>query len=220
MRSLARLLCLFLLATPLFGKENVTFKIVGFDCAECGPPVMKALKSVDGVTNVRIDAKKESATIVLDAPADREKVRKAMLDAGFGVVYPGEKDTGFKKLPPDQAAKLDIRSYPGTTKIDIAKILAPGKVTIVDFYGEWCGPCHVLEARLQHLMAGTKPDLALRRIDIGKWDNAAGRQATDRFQAAALPYIRVYDAKGKFVEEVTGSMFDEVLAAIEKAEGK
>jgi thiol:disulfide interchange protein len=74
----------------------------------------------------------------------------------------------------------------------------------------------VLEARLQHLMQG-KNNLALRRVDIGQWDNDAAKQATE-LRAAALPYIRVYDARGKFVTAVTGGMWDEVLAAIEKAE--
>jgi thiol:disulfide interchange protein len=63
-----------------------------------------------------------------------------------------------------------------------------------------------------------KPNLAMRRINIGKWNNAAAKQATREFHASALPYIRVYDANGKFVEAVTGGMWDEVLAAIEKAE--
>jgi len=45
---------------------------------------------------------------------------------------------------------------------------------------------------------------------------AAAAQAT-HFGAEALPYIRVYDAHGKFVASVTGGMWDEVLAAIEKA---
>ena len=91
---------------------------------------------------------------------------------------------------------------------------------LVDFYADWCGPCHVLEARLQNLMAGSKPKLALRRVNIGKWDNVAAKQATREFKAAALPYIRVYDAKGRYVESVTGGMWDEVLIAIEKAEAR
>jgi hypothetical protein len=60
------------------------------------------------------------------------------------------------------------------------------------------------------------PNLAIRRADIGKWNNAAAAQAT-HLGAEALPYIRVYDAHGKFVTSVTGGMWDEVLAAIEKA---
>ena len=45
---------------------------------------------------------------------------------------------------------LDIVAYTNGKRVDIAKIVAPGKITIVDFYADWCGPCHVLEARLQH----------------------------------------------------------------------
>jgi thiol:disulfide interchange protein len=112
---------------------------------------------------------------------------------------------------------LDIVEYKDGRRVDVAKLLAPGKITIVDFYGEWCGPCRVLEVRLQHLMRG-QSNLALRRVDIGKWDNEAARQATREFHAEALPYIRVYDGSGKFVAAVTGGMWDEVLAAIQKAE--
>jgi hypothetical protein len=66
-------------------------------------------------------------------------------------------------------------------------------------------------------MNGGKPNLAVRRVNIGKWDNDAAKQATE-LHAEALPYIRVYDARGKFVTAVTGGMWDEVLAAIGKAE--
>jgi hypothetical protein len=63
-----------------------------------------------------------------------------------------------------------------------------------------------------------KSNLAMRRINIGKWDNVAAKQATREFRASALPYVRIYDARGTFVEAVTGGMWDEVLEAIAKAE--
>jgi len=74
----------------------------------------------------------------------------------------------------------------------------------------------VLESRLERYMQANG-DIALRRVDIGKWDNEAAKQATHDFRLEALPYIRVYDGKGKFVTAVTGGMWDEVLAAIAKA---
>ena len=43
--------------------------------------------------------------------------------------------------------------------------------------------------------ADSKSNLALRRFDIGKWDNEAAKQATREFHAEALPYIRD-DRKG------------------------
>ena len=62
---------------------------------------------------------------------------------------------------------------------------------------------YVLETRLHHYMTANK-NIALRRVNIGRWDNDAAKQATREFRAEALPYIRVYDAKGKFVADVTG----------------
>jgi thiol-disulfide isomerase/thioredoxin len=186
------------------------------DCAECGPPIEKALKKVDGVGRVKVDTTANSATVVVPAGFDREKLRSAVSYAGFVAVFPGEKPRDIEALPADVVKTLDIVSYTNGKRVDFAKLMAPGKITVVDFYADWCGPCKVLEARLQHLMQG-KSDLALRRVDIGKWNNDAAKQATE-LRAAALPYIRVYDARGKFVTAVTGGMWDEVLTAIEKAE--
>lgn len=196
--------------------DTLTFKVIGIDCAACGPPIVKALNSVDGVKSARVDTNAKTATVDVRAGFDREKLRAAVSNAGFEAVFPGEKPRDIEPLPPDVVKALDIQSYTDGHRVDLANIIAPGKVTIVDFYADWCGPCHVLEARLQHLMQGRK-NLAIRRVNIGKWDNDAAKQATE-LRAEALPYIRVYDVRGKFITAVTGGMWDEVLAAIEKAE--
>jgi copper chaperone CopZ len=195
--------------------DTITFGVVGMDCAGCGPPLVKALKSVEGVRSATVDTKANKATVDVPAGFDREKIRTAVSHAGFAAVFAGEKPREIEALPADVVAKLDIITYRDGKRVDLSKVVASGKVTIVDFYGEWCGPCHVLETRLHHLMQG-RDDLALRRIDIGKWDNQAAKQAT-QLRAKSLPYIRVYDARGKFVTAVTGGMWDEVLEAIDKA---
>lgn len=210
------ILTFILAAVPVFA-DSFTFKVLGIDCASCAPPIVKALSAVPGVKNARVDAKAQTATVELPAQFDRETLRTAISNAGFVAVFPGEKPRDIEALPESVVRTLDIRAYTDGKRVDISSILAPKKVTIVDFYADWCGPCRVLEARLQHLMNGGRPDLALRRINIGHWDNAAAKQATE-LHAEALPYIRVYDARGTFVTAVTGGMWDEVLAAIEKAE--
>jgi copper chaperone CopZ len=200
----------------LFALQTLTFKVIGIDCAACGPPIVRALGAVDGVKNPRVDVKAGTATVDIPSQFDREKLRAAVSNAGFAAVFPGETRREIEPLPADVVKSLDIRAYTDGRRVDIPSLLAPGKITIVDFYADWCGPCRVLETRLQHLMAGGK-SLAVRRVNIGKWDNDAAKQATE-LRAAALPYLRVYDAHGKFVTAVTGGMWDEVLAAIQKAE--
>lgn len=206
------------LALPLLA-DPLTFKVVGIDCPSCAPPVTKALKQLDGVKSVKVDGVAKTATVDVPPNYPTAKIRAALQNAGFDAEFPGEQRSGVETLPESVVKSLDIRSYDGKQKIDVAKVVVPGKITIIDFYGDWCGPCRVLETRLQHLVRG-KSNLAVRRVDIGHWDNAAAKQATHEFRAEALPYVRVYDAKGKFVESVTGGMWDEVLAAIAKAEGR
>jgi copper chaperone CopZ len=211
-----RLLPILLFATTL-SAETFTFTVVGMDCAACGPPIVKTLEAVEGVKSAKVDWKSQTATVDLPSQFDRQKIRVALTNAGYESVFPGEERKEIEPLPADVLKTLDIRQFRDGRRVDIPSVLAKGKVTIVDFYAEWCGPCRVLETRLQHLMRG-KSNLALRRVDIGKWDNEAAKQATREFQAEALPYIRVYDAKGKFTGAVTGGMWDEVLSMIAKAE--
>jgi copper chaperone CopZ len=213
---MTRLLILLLFATTALA-DSFTFTVVGMDCAACGPPIVKTLEAVDGISSAKVDWKSRTATVELPANFDKQKIRAALTNAGFESIFPGEERREIEPLPDDVLRTLDIVELRDGRKVDIARLMAPGKVTIVDFYGEWCGPCHVLETRLQHLMRGKK-NLALRRVDIGKWDNEAAKQATREFRAEALPYIRVYDARGKYIGSVTGGMWDEVLAMIAKAE--
>jgi copper chaperone CopZ len=195
--------------TPLL--LALTFKVLGIDCAMCAPPVKKALASVPGVTSVHVDAQAKTAT--LEGNPDPAKIREALQNAGFEAEMPGEHRADFAPLSPAELAKLDIAVFDGKSKLDIDNVLVPGKITLVDFYADWCGPCTVLERRLERYMAA-HPGIALRRVNIGKWNNAAARQATS-LGATALPYVRVYGRDGKFKRAVTGAMWDEMLAALE-----
>jgi thiol-disulfide isomerase/thioredoxin len=210
------LLLLVVPATLLQAAQTFTFTVIGIDCAGCEKPIVNALRKLDGVKNPRLDWKQGLATVELPDVFDKAKLRNAMTELGFEAVFPGEKRAEFDPLPEDVRKTLDIITYRDGRKIDAKKLLASGKVTILDFYGEWCGPCHLLDSRLQHLQAKNR-NFAVRRIDIGKWDNAAAAQLTHEFGAEGLPYVRIYDANGKFVTALTGGMWDQILAALTKA---
>ncbi|HXM78709.1 MAG TPA: cation transporter [Thermoanaerobaculia bacterium] len=211
------LLAAILLPAAVLGTEPLKFTVVGIDCEACAPPILKALKSVPGVREARLDWKAAVATVDVPEGFDREKLRTAVKDIGYEAVFAGEVRKDLAPLPEEVRRTLDIASASDGEKIDIEKTLVAGKVTILDYWAEWCSPCHLLDARLQHLVQGNTA-LAVRRINVGKWDNAAARQATKEFRLEALPYVRVYDARGKFVGADTGGMWDRVLKLVEKAE--
>lgn len=195
------------------------FTVVGIDCAACAAPIRKALNAVPGVSNAAVDWKAGTARVDVAEGFDKTAIRQALDAIGYEAVFPGEESQGLRPLPPDVVKTLDIVSFDGSKPVDVAAVLAPGRITVLDYWAEWCSPCHLLEARLQHLLQQS-PDLSVRRVNVGKWDNAAARQATKEFRLEALPYVRVYDARGKFVDAVTGGSWDQLLKVIEKARAR
>jgi len=199
--------------------ETVRFTVIGIDCAACAPPIVKALKGVAGVSDPKVDWKAGVATVEVPAGFDRTKLRDAVAAIGYEAVFDGEARKDLLPLPEEERRGLDIKSATDGARIDLKTVVVPGKITVLDYWAEWCSPCHLLDARLQHLVKASS-DVAVRRVNVGKWDNDAAKQATREFRLETLPYVRVYDAKGKFVGAVTGGSWDEIVKTIEKARGK
>jgi len=193
--------------------ETFEFHVVGIECKLCAPPIQKTLAAIPGVQKARVDWRKETASVEIPEGFDKTALKTSLEKLGFEAVFPGETARGFEPLPAEELAKLDIRRFDGREPLDEKSLAAPGKTTLIDYYGDWCGPCKVLELRVERYMT-LHPDIALRRVDIGKWENAAARQITQQ-GAASLPYVRVYDPSRKLLG--SGGMWDELLALIEKS---
>jgi copper chaperone CopZ len=192
--------------------ETFRFHVIGIECKECAAPIRKALQSTSGIDKVQVDWKSEAAEVEIQPGFDKNKIKSALENLGFIAVFPGETAKGFEPLPESELARLDIQRFDGKSPFDEKAASVTGKTTLIDYYADWCGPCKTLELRLEHYLQ-LHPEIALRRVDIGKWDNAAAGQIT-RQGAASLPYVRVYSA-GKLVG--SGGMWDEILALIEKS---
>jgi len=215
---LAALAAAVLAAAPVLA-ATVRFTVIGIDCAACAPPIVKALKGVSGVSDTKVDWKAGIATVEVPEGFDRTRLRDAVAAIGYEAVFDGETRKDLQPLSEEERRGLDIKAATDGARIDLKTVAVPGKITVLDYWAEWCSPCHLLDARLQHLVKAN-PDVAVRRVNVGKWDNDAAKQATREFRLEALPYVRVYDAKGKFVGAVTGGSWDDVLKTIEKARGK
>lgn len=96
--------------------------------------------------------------------------------------------------------------HPDTTGLDVQDVQevapVPGKVTIVDFWAEWCEPCKILEPALIEIARAHPDTVAIRRIDAADWDSAVvARYLTPG--GFSLPHLKIYDASGKLVLERT-----------------
>jgi copper ion binding protein len=60
-----------------------TIKIEGMSCQHCVAAVTKALESIDGVTNVKVDLEAGSATYDERVTVDVEAIRRAVEEAGY-----------------------------------------------------------------------------------------------------------------------------------------
>lgn len=111
-------------------------------------------------------------------------------------------------LPPD--ADLTWLSREGEDVPSLDSQAVQGKVTIFDFYADWCAPCRKIDAHVYRLLQ-QRQDLALRKLNVVSWETPLAKRHLA--QVPSLPYLVVYGSDGKLVRAIAG--FD--LAALDKA---
>ena len=89
-----------------------------------------------------------------------------------------------------------------------------GKITIVDFYADWCGPCRRIGPVLEQI-AAANPNIALQKVNVDKHPDLA-----KEYHATAIPHIIIYDRNGGEVDTVIGANEPLVRHAIELADAK
>jgi copper chaperone CopZ len=132
-RAIVFAVLVLLLPALARGDETLKFTVIGIDCKECAPPIVKALKGIDGVRNPTLDWKAGVATVEIPEGFDKSKIKSAIDAIGYDAVSPGETRKEFAALPEDVVRKLDIVSFDGAKKVDLKTIPVPGKITVVDY---------------------------------------------------------------------------------------
>ena len=111
-----------------------------------------------------------------------------------------------------QGEKIRVLSN-GGEELNLLSLLSPDKITIVDFYADWCGPCRQIAPRLEQLVKA-EPDVVLLKIDIVNW----GTPVTRQFAIQSVPNVRVFGRTRTQIGEATHDL-NQVLQRVKQAMG-
>ncbi len=195
--------------------QTTVLSIAQLDCATCGEAIATKLSKQEGIDKATFDKNKVELRVVGQADLDIfamaepfAKAEKVALIAGAG--------KGSYLPPKAPPTKADVKTVVegGSTVPKLSDVVVAGKITVIEFGAVWCGPCRVVDAHMFGLLA-KQPDLAYRKLDVGDW----GTPLADHYLAkiSKLPYIIVFDAKGKKIEAIAGLSLERLDAAIAKA---
>ena len=133
--------------------------------------------------------------------AEKARVAAAEASSRAAVAKPGAAPAGGTVLVINNGGKT----------INLPSLLPKGKVTVVDFYADWCGPCKVIAPHLAAL-ASQNPRVAVLKVNIVDWSTPVAKQ----FRLRSIPNLRVYDAQGLPVGSPTSS-FHDAKALVDRA---
>lgn len=121
-------------------------------------------------------------------------------------------DLSFDPLPQAPAgADIVHISHAGEDVPSLEAHLAAGKVTIFDFYADWCAPCRKIDAHVLALMQ-ERSDIAVRKLNVVSWETPIAARLT-AWKVPKLPHLIVFGKDGRQVKAITG--LD--LAALDQA---
>lgn len=205
--------------SKISGMVELEFSVGGMSCGACANKASEILSQIPGVAEAAVDFDSKKARVRSDKGITKERMREALGTVGFEARFPDDPPSDSTPLPEEKKFGLDIKTISHGEEIRIEDHLAEGKITIFDYYADWCGPCHLLTPKLEHLVKESK-NVALRKVDISNWNSPVAKQSTREFKLSGLPFVRVLGADGKLLGEFEGNHFEKLEAMLQGKLGK
>ena len=127
-------------------------------------------------------------------------------------------DLSFAPLPSlPEGADFKLLSKRGEDVPSLATHAVRGKVTLFDFYADWCAPCRKVDAHVYNLLQ-RRGDIAYRKLNMVNWDSPLAKRHLAGI--ASLPYLLVFKPDGTLGRAVVGFDLAALDRAIQEASGR
>ena len=197
--------------------EQTVLSIANAECKSCGMMTAEELTDMPDVERAQFNVDKVEVTVFHKAGAlSGEELIKRLDWLNYDLrAGPGQ---GFYKKRAAFKENLDVKVIvTDGSAVDLKSHLVSGKVTVVDFFAEWCGPCRTIDEIMMGILEANA-DVAFRKVNIIDWDSDAAKQHLA--DVSNIPHIMVFTAAGELLTEISGVKKDELEKAIEQARGK
>jgi thiol-disulfide isomerase/thioredoxin len=128
-------------------------------------------------------------------------------------------DLTFEPLP-KVGADADIAwlSKAGEDVAALEPYAVKGKVTVFDFYADWCAACRKVDGHVYGKLAAGDTTLAYRKLNVVDWDSPLARRWVRT--VPSLPFLVVHGLDGKRVATLHGADLAALDRALAKAAGR
>lgn len=187
--------------------KTFEFSVAGMTCNNCAETITNGLKKLDGVIEAKVDFENKQGKVIAANTVTEAQIKKAIANLNFEALFGSEKI--ILPLTDKEKAGLDIATIKGGRKIRIEDHLVKDKITIFDFYADWCGPCKLFTPKLEQLLL-TYPNLALCKVDMEDWKSDLAKQLTKVYKLPSLPFTLIFNDKGKLLGKIAGNHIEKV----------
>lgn len=154
----------------------------------------------------------------LMADAFDKAIKSGVLEPKIAEICQRWRDNIWKKAAPVAEAVKRVQVISHGEEVDIASYVVKGKITIFDFYSEYCPPCRRIAPLLEKL-AEKRDDIVVIKVDINRpgvrgidWESPVARQ----YRLQSIPHFKIYGLDGKLQMEGDRA-YEQVLRWIKEA---